>query len=331
MEKNAIIAPSASVFMIFALSAPSPPPGNFPVGVTLWLCMWYSIGTAHRIFRKFVEFQETVTSVSSQPVMSKSPNRHNRLWMTAEPISEELCQAIEDGEMNTGETIKLRDLASVLVSKFEWSKQEASKLWCFRGTNCLVESCQGVQYLQEIKEHVIAAFNWMVSESVLAGEPMHGVRINLVDAMLHADAIHRGGGQIIPSARKCISLAMLSAKPALLEPVFLAEIVTDREAASKIHPLIMRLRGYVTDEQPKEGSPLLTVKAHIPVLESFGFSASLRGATGGRAFPQLLFSHWQPVSGDPTNPASNSGQLVKKTRERRRMVPLASTIEDLSS
>jgi len=278
-----------------------------------------------------VEFKETVTEKSSQVALMKSPNRHNRLWMTAEPISEELCKAIEAGELDTGDTVKLKDLSAALVSKFDWSKQEAAKIWCFRGTNCLVDSCQGVQFLHEIKEHVVAAFDWVINESVLAGEPLHGVRFNLTDAILHADAIHRGGGQIIPSARRCMYLAVLHAKPTLLEPVFLAEIVTEQEIAGRIHPLVMRLRGYIIDEQPKEGSPLYIVKAHIPVLESFGFSANLRGSTGGRAFPQLLFSHWQPVSGDPTIETSNSGVLVKKTRERRRMGPLAATIEDLNS
>jgi len=166
-------------------------------------------------------------------------------------------------------------------------------------------------------EHVVAAFAWAVKESVLAGEPMHGVRINLVDAVLHADAIHRGGGQIIPTARKGFFAAMLTSQPTLLEPVFLAEILTEQEVAARIHPLVMKLRGYVVDEHPKDGTPLYMVKAHIPVSESFALSDGLRAATGGRAFPQLIFSHWQQVPGNPFESSSLAGGVVKGVRERK--------------
>lgn len=53
---------------------------------------------------------------------------------------------------------------------------------------------------------------------------MRGVRFNLYDVTLHADAIHRGGGQIIPTARRVLYAAALTAEPRLLEPVYLVEI-----------------------------------------------------------------------------------------------------------
>jgi translation elongation factor EF-G len=56
--------------------------------------------------------------------------------------------------------------------------------------------------LNEIKDSVTAAFAWVSKEGVLCEEPLQGVRINLHAASLHADAIHRGGGQIIPTARR---------------------------------------------------------------------------------------------------------------------------------
>jgi len=39
------------------------------------------------------------------------------------------------------------------------------------------------------------------------------------------------------------------------------------------------------------------VRAHLPVSESFGFTAALRGATAGQAFPQCVFSHWAQLAG----------------------------------
>jgi translation elongation factor EF-G len=58
---------------------------------------------------------------------------------------------------------------------------------------------------------------------------MRGVRFNIYDVALHADAIHRGGGQIIPTARRVLYASALTAEPRLLEPVYLCEIqVPDR-------------------------------------------------------------------------------------------------------
>ena len=58
----------------------------------------------------------------------------------------------------------------------------------------------------------------------MADENVRGVRFNLYDVALHADAIHRGGGQIIPTARRCLYAAMLTAQPRFFEPVYLVEI-----------------------------------------------------------------------------------------------------------
>lgn len=282
---------------------------------------------AFSISDPLVEFQETVTVACEGTCLAKSPNRHNRLYVSAEPMPEDICKAIAAGTLKTNDNSKLRDVHSQLVSNFGWTKHETTRVWCFEGSNCLVDMTHGVSYLHEIKDAVVSAFRWTVKESVLAGEPLHGVRINLVDAHLHADAIHRGAGQIIPTTRRAIYAAILKSKPTLLEPVFLAEIVTEHDVAAKIHPLVMKLRGYVIDEYPKEGTPLYIVKAHLPVLESFGFSAEIRGATGGRAFPQLLFSHWQPVPGDPFQSATMAGEVLKKIRERRN---LGSALPDIN-
>jgi hypothetical protein len=53
---------------------------------------------------------------------------------------------------------------------------------------------------------------------------MRGVRFNIYDVALHADSIHRCGGQIIPTARRVLYASALTAEPRLLEPVYLCEI-----------------------------------------------------------------------------------------------------------
>jgi elongation factor 2 len=46
-------------------------------------------------------------------------------------------------------------------------------------------------------------------------ENMRGVRIDIHDVTLHTDAIHRGGGQIIPTARRVIYACELTSEPGL--------------------------------------------------------------------------------------------------------------------
>jgi len=53
---------------------------------------------------------------------------------------------------------------------------------------------------------------------------MRGVRFNIHDVSLHADAIHRGGGQIIPTTRRVLYASQLTAQPSIMEPVYLVEI-----------------------------------------------------------------------------------------------------------
>jgi len=61
-------------------------------------------------------------------------------------------------------------------------------------------------------------------QGVLCEENLRGVRFDLHDVTLHADSVHRGGAQITPAARRCLSAALLTAKPRLLEPVYMVEI-----------------------------------------------------------------------------------------------------------
>ena len=58
----------------------------------------------------------------------------------------------------------------------------------------------------------------------MCDENLRGVRFNIYDVALHADAIHRGGGQIIPTARRVLYACHLTAAPRLMEPVYLVEI-----------------------------------------------------------------------------------------------------------
>jgi len=266
-----------------------------------------------------VAFRETVAAESDRMCLSKSPNKHNRLYMKARPLSEDLSGKIDDGEISSTQDSKER--ARKLADDFEWDINQARKIWCFgpetMGPNMFVDCTVGVQYLNEIKDHVVSAFQWASKEGAMAEEPMRGIRFDLFDVTMHADAIHRGAGQIMPTARRCMYACMLTATPQLMEPVFLVNITAPENALGGIYSCLNRKRGHVFAEDNRPGTPIYNLNAYLPVLESFGFVADLRAATAGQAFPQCVFDHWQELAGDPLDPSDKIGDLVQSVRKRK--------------
>lgn len=78
-----------------------------------------------------------------------------------------------------------------------------------------------------------------------------------------------------------------------------------------IYGVLNRRRGHVFEESQVAGTPMFVVKAYLPVNESFGFTADLRSNTGGQAFPQCVFDHWQVLPGDPCEPGSKPYAVVQ--------------------
>lgn len=266
-----------------------------------------------------VSYRESVSERSSQTCLSKSPNKHNRLFLSACPLDDGLAEDIDAGEITPRQDFKLR--GRFLIDKYSWDATESRKIWCFgpegTGPNLLVDVTKGVQYLNEIKDSVVAGFQWATKEGVLCEENMRGVRFNIHDVTLHADAIHRGGGQIIPTTRRVLYASALTAKPSMLEPVYLCEIQCPEAAIGGIYSCLNKRRGIMLEENQVPGTPMFQIKAHLPVNESFGFTGALRQATGGQAFPQCVFDHWAHYPGDPMDPASKPGIVVTYTRKRK--------------
>jgi elongation factor 2 len=266
-----------------------------------------------------VSYRETVSEKSNQICLSKSPNKHNRLYMSAQPMEEGLAEDIDSGKCTEKDDPKTR--GKFLAETYGWDATEARKIWCFgpetTGPNLMVDVSKGVQYLNEIKDSVVAGFQWATKEGVLADENMRAVRFNIHDVTLHADAIHRGGGQIIPTARRCFYACMLTAEPRLMEPVYLCEIQCPEVAMGGIYGVLNRRRGHVFEEGRVNGTPMYIIKAYLPVNESFGFTADLRQNTGGQAFPQCVFDHWQAMQGDPLDLESKVGNIITATRKRK--------------
>jgi len=270
-----------------------------------------------------VGYRETVTAESSMIALSKSQNKHNRLYVKAEPLGDELTADIEAGRVAPRDDPKIR--ARYLADTYGWDVTDARKIWTFgpdtTGPNVFLDGSKGVQYMNEIKDSCVAAFQWATKEGAMTEEPMRGIRYNILDCTLHADAIHRGGGQIIPTARRVCYAAQLLASPALQEPMFLVEIACPDSAQGGVYSCLNVRRGHVFSSEQRIGTPMYTMKAYLPVAESFGFNADLRAATGGQAFPQAVFDHWALLGSDPTEIGSKTNELAVKIRTRKGLKP----------
>ena len=93
-----------------------------------------------------------------------------------------------------------------------------------------------------------AAFQWATKEGVLCDENMRGIRFDIHDVTLHTDAIHRGGGQIIPTARRVYYAAELTAEPRMLEPMFLCEISGPSDVMGGVYGVLNQRRGIIEEE-----------------------------------------------------------------------------------
>jgi len=276
-------------------------------------------GAPLKISEPVVSYRETVTEETNEECMSKSPNKHNRLYFKALPLGDELTQKIDNGDITPRDDFKAR--ARILSDDYGWDVDVARKIWAFGpdvvGPNLLCDATKAVQYLSEIKDSVVAGFNWVTKEGVIAEENMRGICFQVLDVTMHADAIHRGGGQIIPTARRVMYAAEYISGPRLMEPVFLVEIQCPETAMGGIYSCLNRRRGHVFEENQRPGTPLYNVKAYLPVSESFGFDSDLRAQTGGQAFPQCVFDHWQLVQGDPLAEGKLRDEVIAGIRKRK--------------
>ena len=257
--------------------------------------------------KPIVVYRETVSG-KGIVAMAKSPNKHNRFWLKVEPLDPQIIEAIESGEIT--DMMSPKKIAEILYKKYKWPADEARAVWAVdEYKNILLNVTKGVQYLREVKEMIISGFRWACSSGPLSGEPMRGVKVKLVHAELHSDPVHRGWAQCVPATRRAIFGSFLSAKPTLLEPIYKIQINVPSELIGEVTSLLARKRGKILMTQQK--GHLTVITGYIPVAETFGLASEMRSATGGKAFWQCTFDHWEPA------PDFVASALIPELRERK--------------
>jgi len=262
--------------------------------------------------KPIVIYRETISHDYQGPaVMGKSPNKHSKLWVTLEKLSDEVIEAIKLGKISEMQSRDER--RKTLRTEFGWDKDDARNAIVIEDTNILVNRIKGRQYVEEVLDHIKSGFREAVHTGILAKEQAYGLKVNLEDVQVHEDPVHRGPAQILPMTWRPIWACLLLSDPKLLEPILNFECKVPNDFVSAVLSTVQKRRGKVLDMTTEED--MMIVKAEMPVAESFGLAEELRSSTQGRAFWATQFSHWAPV------PEQMQMEIIRQIRERRGLDP----------
>ncbi|KAK0544730.1 hypothetical protein OC861_001636, partial [Tilletia horrida] len=297
-----------------------------------------------------VQFRETVVETSAVKCYAQTANKKNKLTIIAEPLEKGIAEDIESGRVH----IKMppRELGKHFQEKYDWDILASRSIWAFgpevNGPNILLDDTLpgevDKKLLYNVRESVRQGFQWATREGPLCDEPIRNVKFRILDAQIAPDPISRGGGQIIPAARRVCYSSLLLGTPRLMEPIYAVEIQSPPAIVDTVYTTLARRRGHVVQDVPKPGSPLSTIRAFLPVMDSNGFETDLRSATQGQAFCLSLFEgKWDVVPGDPLDkgvvlrplepapPLGLARDFMLKTRRRKGLSDAVSINQYLDS
>jgi elongation factor 2 len=269
--------------------------------------------------KPIVIYRETIShNYAGRPILGKSPNKHNRCWITLEKLPDEIIEAIKAEKITDMQSRDERN--QILQKQYHWPTEDSRNVIAVEDTNLLLNKVKGRQYVEEVIEQVKAGFRDAVNDSVLTKEHAYGLKVNITDLELHEDPVHRGPAQILPMTWRPIWCCFLLSDPKLLEPILTFECKVPSDFVSSVISIIQRRRGRVLDIPTEED--MMIVKANLPVSESFGLAEELRSATEGRAFWATQFASWQ------TLPESLQADVIGQIRKRRGLDPRPPTAEE---
>ncbi|KAF2155797.1 P-loop containing nucleoside triphosphate hydrolase protein [Myriangium duriaei CBS 260.36] len=280
-------------------------------------------------------FCETVVDTSAIQCYALTPNKKNKLTMIAEPLDDGIAQDIEAGKVNIRDPVRV--VGKFFEQNYGYDLLASRNIWAFgpddQGPNILqndtLPSEVDQKVLKSVRETIRQGFSWATREGPLCEEPIRNTKFKITDVQLADQAIFRGGGQIIPTARRACYSSFLMASPRLMEPIYSCSMIGPANAVGSFYTVLARRRGHVLQDVPIAGTPLYTVKGLIPVIDSFGFETDLRMHSQGQATVSLVFDRWSVVPGDPLDasiklralePATaqaTARDFVLKTRRRK--------------
>ena len=160
------------------------------------------------------------------------------------------------------------------------------------------EAGKGVQFIDEVRggriprefiPSVEKGFNNAVTNGPLAGFPLDGMKVRLIDGSFHSVDSDQLSFEIC--ARQAFKHAASKANPVMLEPIMAVEVVTPEEYMGDVISDLNKRRGQVEGMDSKAGARV--IKAKVPLSEQFGYVTVLRTLSSGRATSTMEFSHYE--------------------------------------
>jgi elongation factor 2 len=257
-----------------------------------------------------INYRETIRAKAG-PIMSKSPNKHNKIFMRVEPLGEDIVELIRTRHIR--EDMDKKEMAKVLREK-GWNADEARNVAAVDVSgNVLLDETKGVQFIQESMDSIKSGFEDVIYSGPIAHETVRGVKFVLHHFVPHEDPAHRGLAQLMPATRRAMLGSMLIADPVLLEPVLGIEVKCPQEQIGTVAGILSGKRGKLLNVEQK--GLISIIQGEVPASETFDLSEVMRGGTAGKALWNTYFKAWQPV------PQSIFRTLVGETRKRKGLNP----------
>jgi len=257
-----------------------------------------------------INYRETIRAKAG-PIMSKSPNKHNKIFMRIEPLQDDILDMIRTGKIK--EDMDKKEMAKILREK-GWSADEARSVSAIDiSGNMLVDETKGVQFLQESMDSIRSGFDDVIHNGPIAKEQVRGVKFVLHHYVPHEDPAHRGLAQLMPATRRAMLGSMLIADPVLLEPILGVEVKCPQEQIGAVGGVLAGKRGKLLNVEQK--GIVAIIQGEVPASETFDLSEKMRGATAGKALWNTYFKSWLPV------PNSIFRTLVGDVRKRKGLNP----------
>lgn len=249
----------------------------------------------------------------SPTIEGKSPNKHNKFKISVEPLSPEMFAKIRaikhEGRVRINKDV---DLQKKFVEA-GFTNDESKNIWAVNNNCILINRTKGIQNLFETRELIIDAFTDATKEGPVAKEKVSGILVNLEDATLHEDAIHRGPAQVLPAITRAIWACILSADYTLLEPKQTLSVSVPQDFMGAVNRVLAGRRTQI-ERIDMEGDSCVVV-GKIPVRSLIGLSQDMRGETQGRAIWTAEYAGYEFL------PKSLLNTTITEIRTRKGMEP----------
>ncbi|KAI5807147.1 P-loop containing nucleoside triphosphate hydrolase protein [Geopyxis carbonaria] len=155
----------------------------------------------------------------------------------------------------------------------------------------------------DFEDKVTHAFQLATLSGPMCSEPVQGIACFIESTSTTTDPTADDAGarnfEVITAVSTAIRQGFLDWSPRLMLAMYSCDIQCSTEVLGKVHDTISARRGRTISEDQEEGTPFWTIKALLPVAESFGFADEIRKRTSGAASPQLIFYGYEILDEDP--------------------------------